>query len=456
MQLTAAHIVRILQNNGFEAYFVGGCVRDLLLKKEPQDFDIATNATPEQIESLFQKTYAIGKRFGVILIEENNHHFEVATFRSDSGYSDGRRPDFVTFSTAKEDALRRDFTINALYYDPIKESILDFVGGKSDLARGIIRFVGNPDERIEEDCLRLLRAIRFRHRLGYDYDTETRNALKRHSSLVNHISVERIRDELNKIIVHYSSKDAFAELLDFGILSRLIPDIEKLQWVTQPEDHHSEGNVWAHSVLVLSHIPPDSCLELYWAALFHDIGKMDTVVFSDGRLRYPHHQDASRQRAENWCHQFSFSRRQINKIGWLIHNHHIFNTFQDWKLVRKLEYFDHPYFLDLLTLVRADIQGSRPTDNDYTGHKKILEKLESIEENYHYAHSARILPSHHEPFFDGHQIQKILGLSSGEHIGVLKQKLKEAQLVGDVTTQGEALAWLKYQEKRLSSKRKSL
>nr|MBP7057048.1 CCA tRNA nucleotidyltransferase [Candidatus Gracilibacteria bacterium] len=265
MKAAALTILEKLRQSGFEAYFAGGSVRDMLLGKPAKDYDIATSATPDQIETLFAKTRSIGKHFGVMLVEEAGHHIEVATFRADSDYSDGRRPDGVTFTTAQEDVKRRDFTINGLLYDPIEDKVLDFVDGQIDLKEHLIRFIGNPADRIQEDSLRILRAIRFKNRLGFRYHPDTFEALRQYSHLVTRVSSERIRDELNFLLLDASRSDSIRDLHEFGLLQILLPEIEKLRGVTQPFEYHTEGDAFEHTLHALESIGKTTNLTLVWA-----------------------------------------------------------------------------------------------------------------------------------------------------------------------------------------------
>lgn len=440
MKPTATKIVQTLQNNGFKAYFVGGCVRDMILGLEPQDIDIATDARPLDIAHLFEKTYPIGKHFGVVLIQENNHHFEVATFRSDSGYSDGRRPDFVTYSDPSSDALRRDFTLNGIFYDPIKDQYLDFVEGMSDLKRGILRFIGDPDMRIREDFLRILRAIRFKNRFNLVYDTSTQKALQKHSSLIVDISVERIIDEMNKILAHKSRKKALEELWGFGILPIIIPELKILEKTPQPPLHHQEGNVLRHTFLVLDALSDEECREVYWAALFHDAGKGPTAHYEEGRIHFPNHSKSSVQIADNFCRKMNFSRFSRKKITWLVEHHHLFDHYEDMKLATRLHYFDHPFFDELLVLAKADLLGSIP--QTYETQNEALKKLHLIEENYAYAHTNKILPSYRKELITGKDILDILKIDPGKKVGEIKEKIRFLQLEGEIKTREEALEYL--------------
>ena len=411
-------------------------MRDMILKLDPEDFDIATSAKPEEIEKLFKKTYSIGKHFGVILIEEAGHHFEVATFRSDSGYSDGRRPDYVAFTSAKEDALRRDFTINGIFYDPVAEVFHDFVGGKSDLKRGILRFIGDPNKRIQEDHLRILRAVRFKNRFNLSYCNETKEALRKHASLVVGISAERIFSELSKKIVQEKRVAAFKDLDEFGILKVVLPEVDALKNVPQDKDMHSEGDAFVHSLNALGKVQENASLELFWAALLHDVGKADTVKYQDGRIRFLRHQDVGIAKVKDVLRRLKFSKFSRDKICWLIHHHHIFDDFPKMSRVKKLHYFDNPHFADLLELHHADILGAVPAD--FSGRAEVESQFFEIKAEFLTAHAGRELPSHHKELLTGGEIMEIMGISAGEKVGVLKGRVREWQLEKIVGTKGEA------------------
>ncbi len=402
MKNTATKIVEKLQKADFESYFAGGCVRDMILKKDHIDIDIATSARPEEIENLFKKTFPIGKSFGVILIKENDHHFEIATFRSDSGSSDGRRPDAVFFTDAQEDALRRDFTINGIFWDPIKKEFHDFVHGRSDLRRGILRFIGEPEKRIKEDFLRILRAIRFKNRFDLEYEKETQQALKKHASLTTQVSAERIQDELTKILRHPSSREAFKDLRDLKILEKIIPELADLEHVPQDKVYHGEGNALNHTILCLSKIDNKSEDEVFWAVLFHDLGKVQTVKYCCGRIHFFGHQDIGETIVLKILKRLKFSRKKRDNITWLVKNHHIFDQFNQMRLVKKFKYFDHTQFENLCAVHRADILGSIPYD--YKTRETALKELSIIEENFRFARSEQILPSQKKELLTGKEI----------------------------------------------------
>jgi poly(A) polymerase len=273
----AKGIVAHLQKSGSTAFWVGGCVRDFLLGREPEDIDIATNAKPDQVEKLFKRTIAVGKKFGVIIVVEGEHDFQVATFRSEDDYQDGRRPEKVTFCDAKADALRRDFTINALFYDPISDTTHDWVGGEKDLRAKIIRTIGKPEERFGEDHLRLLRAIRFAAQLNFAIEPETFAAVKALAPKIKLISAERIRDELLKLFRPPHAARGLDLFRESGLMEQVLPELSATVTCDQSPDYHPEGTVFNHIRLMLSQLPPDAPPSLPWAVILHDIGKPPTA-----------------------------------------------------------------------------------------------------------------------------------------------------------------------------------
>ena len=443
MHKTATNIVGTLKDHGFTSYLVGGCVRDLLLGVEPKDYDIATDATPEEIENIFEKTWPIGKSFGVILIEQDQHKFEVATFRQESDYQDGRRPENVSFSTPEKDALRRDFTINGLFYDPLLDKYHDFVGGRKDLEAKILRFIGNPETRVQEDFLRLLRAVRFRHRFELDYDYDTAVALKKHASLVSHIAPERISEELNKIIAHKSRAQAFKDLYYLGSLVYLFPEVEALASTDQPSDHHQEGDALTHTFLVLDNMKEGEDLALYWAAFFHDYAKASCKHWDGERWTYPGHDQMAEVLVAPVIERLKFPKALQKEILWLLHYKPIFESFYDMKLSKRLHYYDQPQFENLLKLEQADLNGCIPEEK--AQYEAAVTELKHIQENWEYAHSAGILPSHKPELFTGEEIMEITGIPASAQIGALKAQLREKQMDDEITTRKEAKVWLEKQ-----------
>ena len=304
MHTTALKILQQLRDAGHQAYWVGGCVRDLLMGQSPKDYDIATNARPEQVMTLFPRTIPVGAKFGVILVPEEGHSIEVSTFRSDGIYDDGRHPNLVVYSDdPREDVLRRDFTINGMLFDPIEEKILDFVGGQSDLQNKIIRAIGQPRQRFREDKLRLMRAVRFAARLQFQIEKETRLALEEQAGQVVKVSPERIRDELLRILCEGYASRGLHLLEETGLLGYLLPEVAAMRGIPQPPEFHPEGDVWQHTLLLLDYMDrtmreghpkvtdspqPYPGITLAMGALLHDIGKPRTFQQLD-RARFNRH-----------------------------------------------------------------------------------------------------------------------------------------------------------------------
>ncbi|MBI4836467.1 MAG: CCA tRNA nucleotidyltransferase [Candidatus Abawacabacteria bacterium] len=431
MYQTALTIIQRLHSSGFEAYLAGGCVRDILLKKEPKDYDIVTNASPEQIESLFaDKSRAIGKHFGVMQVKENGHHFEIATFRSDSSYSDGRRPDFVTFTSAAEDAKRRDFTINGLFLNPFTNEIKDFVGGQIDIKERLIRFIGNAEDRIKEDYLRILRAVRFKNRLNFRFDPATFQALRSNAELCRKIAPERIRDELNKMLLHPNRIQAIQDLAELNILPIILPEIAKLKGITQPYEYHTEGDVFEHTLLALKSIKSQRNLALIWATLLHDAGKAETYQVKE-RIRFDSHAEHSAKIAKDILSRLHFPNSFIAEVCFLVLHHMMWVSLRDMPDSRKQHWIFGPHFANLLRLFKADASGSKPLDLSlYQEIKLIVQKIKT---------QYKKLP---RPLLDGHIIQKELKLAPSPLIGQLLEKIYTAQIEKKVHTKQEALTFL--------------
>jgi poly(A) polymerase len=446
--ITARSIVETLQSRGHKAYWAGGCVRDMLLNIKPKDFDIVTSAKPEEIESLFEKTVPIGKKFGVILAIIDGHHFEIATFRSDAASSDGRRPDAILFTSAEQDATRRDFTINALFYDPIADKIYDYVGGQKDLEQKLIRFIGDPQTRISEDYLRILRAVRMKNTFQFQYHPDTYAAVKQNAGHITKISAERIADELNKMILSPHPQKAFEEMEDTGLLQHIVPEMLKMKGVAQPEQYHQEGDVWEHAMRSIESlrstktINPDpkarvsteplASLEVHWAVILHDIGKPDTFMDSPDRIRFNGHAARGAEIARDILTRLKFPRRMIEHVSWLIVHHMMMVQLLEMPKHKRLQWFHHPLFLELMEVFRADACGTVPID--LTLHDQILALYRSDLAETPY------LP---RPLLSGHEIMDISGLPPGPRIGQLGQLLHEKQLAGEITTKDEAMEWLK-------------
>ncbi|MBU1089305.1 CCA tRNA nucleotidyltransferase [Patescibacteria group bacterium] len=431
MLKSAEKIVDILAQNGFTAYFAGGAVRDRLLNRKVSDIDIATNAKPDDVEKLFEKTHPIGREFGVTLVIFGKHAFEVATFRGEKNY-DGRRPREVFFTNAEEDARRRDFTVNGMFFDPRKKRVLDFVGGEKDLKKRLIRFIGNAEERVREDFLRILRGVRFRNLLNFEYEETTKKAIRENGLLLLQISGERIRDELGKIFENENRGKAVRDLEEFGILEVLIPELTKLRKLPQPQKYHLEGDCFTHSLAAFSSLPKSANLALAWATLLHDIGKAETIRETAGEISYPSHAERGVLLAEKILHRFRFDNATRAKIVWLIGRHMDFFQIPEMRGARQHEFFTHPWFTDLVKLTAADIRGTSPAN--FSLHRKIVRGWKTHAEE-------KLLPPPRE-LLNGEEIIRELHIAKGPAVGRLKRILKDAQIEELVGSRKEAVKFL--------------
>ena len=380
----AISIVRTLRDHGHQAYLVGGCVRDLLLKHEPADYDIATDATPDDVMRIFPETYAVGAQFGVVLVpvpeseraamgegheaDAEQHAFsghqhklcvEVATFRCDVGYSDGRHPDEVRFSRdPKEDVQRRDFTINGLLLDPLSDEVLDFVRGQADLKAGIIRAIGNPELRFSEDKLRMLRAVRFAARFEYQIDPATFAAIRKLAAQINQVSRERVRDELTRMLTEGHARQAFQLLDETGLLREVLPEITAMKGVEQPPEFHPEGDVFVHTLLLLKNLPQPCPMTLAWGALLHDVGKPPTFRRAPDRIRFDEHAKVGTKMAEAICRRLRFSNEDTEQILLLVENHMRFGDVERMKPSTFKRFIRLPRFDEHMQLHRLDCEAS--------------------------------------------------------------------------------------------------
>jgi poly(A) polymerase len=386
----AISIIVTLRRQGFQAYLAGGCVRDLLLQRQPADYDVATSATPAQVMDVFPDTYAVGAQFGVVLVpvpEEqrtgadenavpNSQAVEVATFRSDLGYSDGRRPDEVRFSQdPREDVARRDFTINGMLLDPVSGEVLDFVNGRKDLEAGIIRTIGDPERRFAEDKLRMLRAVRFAARFEYEIEAETLHAIRRRAQEIQVVSRERIRDELTKMLTQRHARRAFLLLDDAGLLKEVLPEISAMKGVQQPPEFHPEGDVFVHTLLLLDNLPYPCPATLAWGALLHDVGKPATFRVAPDRIRFDNHVDVGVKIAEEICERLRFSKPHAAQVLALVDNHMRFGHVTRMKESTLKKFFRLPGFDEHLALHRADSLASHGNLSTY---ELIQKKLAEI------------------------------------------------------------------------------
>jgi poly(A) polymerase len=372
----ATTIVQTLRQQGFDAYLVGGCVRDLLLGREPKDYDVATSATPDQLMSIFPETYAVGAQFGVVLVPSPEGDVEVATFRSDIGYSDGRHPDEVRFSAdPREDVARRDFTINGMLLDPVSNEVLDFVGGRKDLEAKIIRTIGDPKQRFAEDKLRMLRAVRFAARFGYTLEAATFAAIDELADEIQVVSRERVRDELTRMLTEGHARRAFLLLHESGLLAEVLPEISAMKGVEQPPQFHPEGDVFVHTLLLLESLPVLCSPALAWGALLHDVGKPATFRVAPERIRFDGHVEVGVKIAQEICRRLRFSTDDTEQVLALIDNHMRFGHATRMKESTLKKFLRMPHFDEHLALHRADCLASH---GDLSTYAFAQEKLAAI------------------------------------------------------------------------------
>jgi poly(A) polymerase len=377
----AERICATLRHRGHQAYFVGGCVRDLELGREPVDYDVCTDARPDRVQELFPRSLSVGAKFGVILVVEdgaleNCAQVEVATFRSDIGYSDGRHPDHVVYSDSpQEDVRRRDFTINGLLMDPATREILDYVGGRADLRAGIVRAIGDPRLRFAEDKLRMLRAVRFAARFDFQIERETMAAAQSLAAQITQVSPERIRDELTKLLTEGAARRGFELLEETGLLAVVLPDIENMKGVEQPPQFHPEGDVWIHTRMLLEKLPPNCTPTLAWGVLLHDVGKPPTYAPAAGpgtRIRFNGHEEVGARMAEHICRDLRFSNQETEQIEALVANHMRFKDVPQMRAATLKRFVRLPRFEEHLELHRLDCLASHGSLETYTFVQRFL------------------------------------------------------------------------------------
>jgi putative nucleotidyltransferase with HDIG domain len=422
----AIEIINHLHANGHQAYLVGGCVRDRLLGIPPKDYDIATDARPEQILTHFPRAQRVGAHFGVILVHNaRGEQVEVATFRSDRSYSDGRRPDRVEFEgDPRQDALRRDFTINSLFEDPVSGEVLDFTGGQADLSHRTIRAIGDPKRRFEEDHLRLLRAVRFAARLGFAIDPETMLVIRELAPTVRTVSPERTKSELIRILTEGFPRRGLELLDESGLLIEILPEVKRLQGVEQPPEYHPEGDVWIHTLMMLDSLRQPSAT-LAMGVLLHDIGKPDTFRIA-GRIRFDGHVEAGLEIAEAILGRLRFSREECDQILALVANHMRFKDVHQMRESTLKRFLRLPRFDEHLELNRVDCLCSNGHLETWTFMQAKHESLGGDE-----IRPARLLTG-------GDLIAE--GYSPGPAFGKAMEEIETAQLEGIVTTREQALA----------------
>ena len=427
----ALDIVRRLQQEGFPAFWVGGCVRDFLLGREPVDYDIVTSALPEQVEQLFKRTVPVGRKFGVMVVIEGGHQFQVATFRAEGGYQDGRHPERVEFGDAEADARRRDFTINGLFYDPVRRELHDWVGGEADLRSKVIRTIGSPAERFAEDQLRLLRAVRFAAQLEFSIEEGTFAALKANAAKIKTISAERVREELVKLFRPPHAPGGLDLLRQSGLLEHVLPEIAATIACEQSPDFHPEGTVFNHLRLMLQHLPPDPDPSLPWAVLLHDVAKPVTASADPktGSIHFYGHEKIGADMAERILGRLRFPGKQTEEIVKAVRYHMQFSDVMEMRKSTLRRLLMRPTFALELELHRLDCLGSHSRLDIYNF---LLEQAEALK------HQPQIRP----PLLKGDDLIA-LGMKPGPALGALLAEIREKQLQDELKTKAEARQWAK-------------
>ena len=420
----ARSIVARLRGAGHQAYLVGGCVRDLLLGRTPKDFDVTTDARPDRVSELFERSEEVGAHFGVVLVRENTSQVEVATFRSDASYSDGRRPDAVRFeSDPQQDVLRRDFTINALLLDPETNAVVDYTNGQADLQARLIRAIGDPEARFQEDHLRLIRAVRFAARLDFAIEPATMDALKRLHGLIHNVSPERIRDELCRILTEGGARRGFELLDETGLLGEILPEVCAMKGVAQPPEFHPEGDVWTHTMLMLEKLHQPT-VTLAAGVLLHDVGKPATFSVSD-RIRFDGHVEEGLRLAHGILTRLRFSGDQIEQIEALIAHHMRFKDTGKMRESTLKRFLRMENFAEHLELHRLDCLSSHRKLDTY---KRVLARVEEMGEE-------ELRP---RPLLTGRDLIAA-GYAPGPAFGKILATVEDAQLEGRIKSREEAL-----------------
>src|SRR5579863_667378 len=417
-----------LRGAGYQALLAGGCVRDLLLRRSPVDYDVATDATPEQVMELFPDALTVGAQFGVVVILSEGFKVEVATFRADVGYSDGRRPDQVIYTrSAEEDVKRRDFTINGLLMRPENGDVLDFVGGQADLKAGVIRAIGEPDRRFAEDKLRMMRAVRFAARFEFEIEHKTFAAIRRHAGAVTDVSAERIREELTKLLTEGAARTGFELLEKSWLLSIVLPEIAAMKGVPQPPQYHPEGDVWIHTLLMIEGLAAGSSPTLAWGVLLHDVGKPPTykpASQTGDRIRFDHHVDVGVRMAEAICRRYRFSNEETEQIIALVANHMRFGVVDQMKKSTLKRFVRLPRFEEHMELHRLDCMSSHRHLGSYGFVRRFLEET-PVEE----VRPQRVLT--------GTDLSE-MGYIPGPVFSEILRAVEDAQLEGQIGTKHEA------------------
>ncbi len=427
----ALELARRLKAAGHEALFAGGCVRDRLLGHPPKDYDIATSAVPSEVLEVFPGSNEVGAHFGVVIAKHGGHHVEIATFRTDGSYRDGRRPESVTFSNAEEDAQRRDFTINGLFEVPETEEVIDYVGGMDDLRAGIIRAIGDPKARFTEDGLRLLRAVRFAARIGFLIEPETDAALRDCAPLLDRISPERIREEFSKILTSPRRREGVQHLVDTDLIRHFMPEILPMIGCEQPPEWHPEGDVYTHTLIMLEMLADDAPLELCLATLLHDIAKPPCMTIDDdsGRIRFNGHDSLGAQMAEGILRRLRYPNDTIAAVVPMVARHMQFMNVQKMRVAKLKRFMAEPTFPLEMELHRVDCGSS----NGFTDNYEFLQAKDA-----EFAAEPLIPP----PLVTGRDLIK-LGLEPGPRFKEILEMIQTEQLEGRLTERDAALGYLR-------------
>lgn len=426
----AYQVVEILTDAGFEAWWVGGCVRDMFMEEIPKDIDIATSALPSDIMKLFPKNDDIGARFGSIVVSHRGATFEVTTFRKDDSASDGRHPESVCFGSRERDAARRDFTVNAMYFDPISRILYDPYDGAKDLKERLIAFIGDPDIRVQHDALRILRAIRFRARIAGQYHPDTFAALLRNAQRTANLSGQRFVEEMEGMLLGPHPEIALEDLWETGVLRVILPELSLCKGIAQPANYHHEGDVWNHTLKCAASFTGDHDVDVRWAAIFHDVGKTKTFSLKE-RIRFDHHAEESAAIIHSVFARLQFPKQRIEKIAWIAGHHMMMGSLQSMSKERKAHWYYHPWFRELLQVMWLDIAGTIPAD--FTLYEEIIDDYNRFLDEY---------PRPPRALLSGNEIMEILGIGPGEAVGGAVAKLHAAQVRGEVKTKAEARQYL--------------
>jgi poly(A) polymerase len=428
----ANSICETLRRHGHQALLAGGCVRDLLLGREPSDYDVATEATPSRVMELFPESVSVGAQFGVILVHRDGLKVEIATFRSDVGYSDGRHPDRVVFSsTPEEDVQRRDFTINGMLMRPESGEVLDFIAGREDLKAGVIRAIGEPDRRFAEDKLRMMRAVRFAARFDFEIEAATFRSIRRHVAEIHQVSLERLREELSKMLTEGAARRAFELLDQTWLLQQLLPEIAAMKGVEQPPQFHPEGDVWIHTLLMLEQLPPGVSPRLAWGVLLHDVGKPPTfksAAETGDRIRFDGHVAVGVRMAEEICRRLRFSNEDTEQILALVDNHMKFKDVSQMRSSTLKRFVRLPRFDEHLELHRLDCLSSNRQLESYEYIRKVLGEIPAEQ-----IHPPRLLTG---------EDLKQMGFKPGPAFSEILRAVEDAQLEGEVTSSEAAVDYV--------------